>query len=130
MDSFRLESCFRRELAQDQKGAGAREPAALRVEEELRSVPHVQEWASPSQVTPQCLRGLAADRDDPLLRALADAPDDACVEVDARLLQTDGLADPQARAVEKLDECSVAERARRRAGLRRKDADLPARSAD
>src|SRR5882724_9549571 len=100
VNSFGLEPGLGRQLAEDQEGACAGEPAALRVEEELGSVPHVQERASPSQVTPQCLGGLPADRDDPLLRALADAANDACVEVDARLLQTDGLADSQARAVE------------------------------
>src|SRR6266550_2279070 len=114
MNSFRLEPGLGCQLAEDQESAGARQAAALRIQEELGSVPHVQERASPSQVTPQCLRGLPADRDDPFLRALADAADDAGVEVDARLLQTDGLADPQARAVQELDESSVAQRARSR----------------
>src|SRR2546430_4166231 len=100
MDSFRFEAGLGRQVPQDQEGAGAREPAAFRIEEELGSVPCVQERASPSQVTPQCLRGLPADRDDSLLRALADAPNDACVEVDARFLETHGLADPQAGAVQ------------------------------
>src|SRR5213596_1030963 len=123
MDPFRLEPGLGCELAEDQEGACAREPAALRVEEELGPVPHVQERASPSQVSPECLRGLPADRDDPFLRALADAADDARVEVDAGLLQTDGLADPQARAVQELDESSVAQGARRRA-VRRLDEPL------
>src|SRR6476659_9648026 len=101
------------ELAEDQEGAGTREPAALRVEEELRAVPHVQERASAAQVTPECLRGLPADRHDPLLRPLADAADDACVEVDARLLETNGFADPQPCAVQELDESAVSQRARR-----------------
>ena len=70
MDSSRFEAGLGRQVAQDQEGAGAREPAAFRVEEELGSVPCVQERASPSQVTPQCLCGLPADRDDPFLVAL------------------------------------------------------------
>src|SRR5207244_6750579 len=114
MDSFRFEPGLGRQVAQDQESAGASEPAAFRVEEELGPVPRVQERASPSQVTPQCLCGLPADRDDSLLGALADAADDACVEVDARLLQAHGLADPQAGAVQELDESAVTQRARRR----------------
>src|SRR6266566_1943546 len=112
MDSFRFEPGLGRQVAQDQEGAGASEPAAFRVEEELGPVPRVQERASPSQVTPQCLCGLPADRDDSLLRALADAANDACVEVDARLLKAHGLADPQAGAVQQLDESAVTQRAR------------------
>src|SRR5712664_444383 len=88
VDSFRFEPGLGGQVAQDQEGACAREPSAFRVEEELRSVPRVQERPSPPQVTPQCLCGLSADRDDPLLGALADATNDSCVEVDARLLQT------------------------------------------
>src|SRR5713101_5084330 len=107
MNSFRLEPGLGCQLAEDQEGAGARQAAALRVQEELGSMPHLQERASPSQVTPHCLRGLAADRNDPLLRALADAPDDACVEVDARLRQPDGVALPEASLVEGLDDRSV-----------------------
>src|SRR6267142_6424153 len=114
MNSFRLQPGRGRELAEDQEGACAREPAALRIEEELRAVPHVQERASPSQVTAQGLRGLSPDRHDPLLRAFADAANDARVEVDTRLLQADCFADPQARAVKELDECAVAQGARRR----------------
>src|SRR5712691_1170895 len=108
MDPPRLQPRLGGELAEDQEGTGAREAAALRVEEELRTVAHVQERAPSSQVTPEGLRGLPADRHDPLLRALADAADNAGVEVDTRLLQADGLADPQAPAVQELHESAVA----------------------
>src|SRR6266705_1786235 len=114
MDPSRLEPRLGGELAEDQEGAGAREAAALRVEEELRTVAHVQERASSSQVAPECLRSLPADRHDPLLRAFADAADDARVEVDTRLLQADGLADSEAPAVQELHESAVAEGAWRR----------------
>src|SRR6266540_7442286 len=115
MNSSRLQPSFGRELAEDQEGACARKAAALRIEEELWAVPHVQERASPSQVTPEGLCGLSADRHDPFLRALADAANDACVEVDTRLLQADRFADPQACAVQELDESAVPQSARRRA---------------
>ena len=108
MNASRFEPGCGGELAEDQEGAGAREPAALRVEEELWAVAHVEERASACQVAPECLRGLPADRHDPLLRALADAAHDACVEVDTRLLQADRFADAQAGAVKELDESTVA----------------------
>src|SRR6058998_2926931 len=57
MDPSRLEPRLGGELAEDQEGAGAREAAALRVEEELRTVAHVQERASLSQVAPERVRG-------------------------------------------------------------------------
>ena len=108
MNSSRLQPGLGCELPEDQEGACAREAAALRIEEELWAVPHVQERASTSQVTPERLRGLPADRHDPLFRALADAANDARVEVDTRLLQVDRFTDSQARAVQELDESAVA----------------------
>jgi hypothetical protein len=45
-------------------------------------VPRVQVRPPAREVAPERLRGLAADRDDPLLVALADAADEALVEVD------------------------------------------------
>src|SRR6476646_6021383 len=104
MNASRFEPGRGGEIAEDQERAGAREPTSLRIEEELWAVPHVQERASAAQVTPECLRGLPADRHDPLLRPLADAAHDACFEVDARLLQADRFADPQACSVKQLDE--------------------------
>ena len=106
---------LRGEPAQDQERAGAREAAALGVQEQLRPVARVEERPAAREVAAQRLHRLAADRDDALLRALADAAHEPCVEVDARLLEADGLADAQARAVEQLDERAVAQVARRRA---------------
>ena len=49
-----------------------------------------------------------ADRDDPLLVALAHAADEPVLEIDAAPLEPDRLADAQARAVEELDERMIA----------------------
>ena len=114
MNSSRFQPGLGRQLAEDQEGACAREAAAFRIEEELWAVPHVQERASASQVTPECLCSLPADRHDPLLGALADAANDPRVEVDARLLQADCFADPQACPVQELDKRAVAQSAWRR----------------
>ena len=99
-----LEARFARELAQDEEGSGPRERAAFRVEKELRTVPAVEMRASSRQVTAECLDRFPADRDDPLLAALADRPDQPLVEVDAGLVDAESLADPQPGAVEELDE--------------------------
>src|SRR6266404_3771015 len=114
MDTTWLEPGFFREAAQDEKGARARERPAARVEEELGAVALVEIRPPARQVAPQRLDGFASHRHDALLRALADAADDALLEIDARLVEADGLADAQACAVEELDERLVAERARRR----------------
>ena len=50
------------------------------------------------------------ERDEALLAALAEDADDPLVEVDAALLEPDGLGDAQARAVQELDERPVAQR--------------------
>ena len=76
----------------------------------------VEVRASAGEVAAQRLRGLASDRHDPFLVALADAAHEAIVQRDAALLEPDGLGDAQAGAVEKLDERTVAEVARLRAG--------------
>src|SRR5262249_49132944 len=60
------------------------------------------------------LRGRASDRDDPLLVSLADASDNALVEIDAGPIEPDRLADAQAGAVEELDESGVPKRTRGR----------------
>src|SRR5258707_8903327 len=114
MDTTWLEPCLFREAALDEKGARARERPAARIEEELGAVALVEIRPPARQVAPQRLDGFASHRHDALLRALADAADDALLEIDARLVEADGLADAQACAVEELDERLVAERARRR----------------
>src|SRR5439155_24656392 len=73
--AFRLEARFFRESPEDQERASTCEPSAFRIQEELGSVSRIDEWPSVRQIPPKCLRRLAADRHDPLLRPLADAPD-------------------------------------------------------
>ena len=68
-----------------------------------------------SQVARERLRRLATDRDDALLPSLAEAADEAAVDVDGDAIQPDRLADAQPRAVEKLDERVIAHGPRRRA---------------
>ena len=45
-----LEAGLRRQAAQDQEGAGARQPASACVQEELGSMPLVEEGAAPADV--------------------------------------------------------------------------------
>jgi hypothetical protein len=67
MDSFRLESRLGGEAPQDQEDAGARQPAASRVEKELGTVARVEERAPAAQVTAKRLGCLPADRHHALL---------------------------------------------------------------
>src|SRR5690242_10440848 len=114
VDARRLEPGRARQTAEDQEGAGPRQPAALRVEEQLRPVALVEVRAPARQVAADGVDRLTPDRHDALLRALADAADDSLLEVHGGALESDGLADAQAGAVEELDERPVAEGARRR----------------
>src|SRR5579884_462121 len=118
-----LESGLLREPAQDQECARASERAALSIEEELGPVPLVEVRPAAREVPPERVHPGSADRDDPLLPALADAADEALVEVDAGPVEPHRLADPKARAVQELGERAVAERARRHA-VRRVDQPL------
>src|ERR687888_648503 len=90
--AFGLEAGLRRESAQNQKNACARQPAAFRVEEELWPVAGVQVRTSACEVPSERLRGLSADWDDAFLRAFAHTAHEARVEIDARLVQPDRLA--------------------------------------
>src|SRR5262245_48744586 len=72
----------------------------------------VEERPPANLVAAEGLGRPAADRDDPLLPALANAADEPLLEVDGRPLQADRLADAEARAVQQLDEGRVAVRAR------------------
>ena len=112
MDTFRLEPGLLGESAEDQERAGAGEPAALCVEEELRAMARVEERAAAREIPAQGRDRLASDRHDALLRALADAADEPRVEVDARLVQPDRLTHAEPGAVEELDQRAVAQRAR------------------
>ena len=73
------------------EGARTGERPALRVQEDLRPVALVQVRPPAREVAPERLDGLAPDRDDPLLRALAEGPHDAVVEVDGATLEAHRL---------------------------------------
>ena len=72
VDALRVEAGGRGEPAQDQERARPRERAALRVQEQLGPVAAVEVRPAAGEVAPQRLGGLAAERDDALLAALAD----------------------------------------------------------
>jgi hypothetical protein len=108
VDPLGLEPGLRSQPAQDQERACPREGAAAGVQEEVGPVAAVEVGSPARQIAAYRLGGAAADRDDPLLPALADAADEPSVEVDGPLLEAHRLADPEARAVEELDERAVA----------------------
>ncbi len=114
VDPGRLEACRLGEPTEDEEGTGAGQRAAPRVEEELRSVPHVEVRAAVREVAAESLGGLPSDRNDPLLLPFADYADEPVVEVDAGLVEANRLRHAQARAVEQLDEGAVAAGARQR----------------
>ena len=114
VDTLGVEPGLRREASDDQERTCAGERSALGVEEELRAVPAVEVRPPAGQVPPQRLDRLGPERDDALLVALADAAHEALLEVDAAALEPDGLADPEAGAVEQLDQRPVAETPRGR----------------
>src|SRR4051812_2712111 len=72
MDALGLEAGPGRERTQDQESPRARQGPAAGVEEELRPVTPVEVGTSAREVSAQRLGSLPADRDDPLLVALAD----------------------------------------------------------
>ena len=110
MHAGRIEPRLRGQTPEDEEGASPGQRAALRVEEKLRAVPAIQERPSPGEVPAHGLDAFAPERDDPLLVPLAEAPNDAVVQVDAASVQSHGLADPEPGSVEELDEGPVAER--------------------
>ena len=94
---------------EDQEGSCASQRAPLGVEEELRPVAAIEKRTPMREVAAQRLGGVPADRHDPLLAALAGAGDEPPLEVYIGLAQPDGLADPEAGAVQELHERSVSE---------------------
>src|SRR4029077_6981183 len=118
VDALRLEPRLAGQAAQDEEDAGARERAAARIEEQLRPVALVEVRATPREVEAKGLRGIASDRDDALLVPLAQAADEAVLEVDRLGVEGAGLGPAQACAVQKLAEGAVAEGARCRSGRR------------
>ena len=103
-----IEARLRGQAAQYEERAGSCQRAALCIEEELWTVPTVEERPAASEVSAYRLDALAAERDDPLLVSLAEAAHDAVVQVDPAAVEADGLAHAEARAVEELDEGAVA----------------------
>jgi hypothetical protein len=77
-----VESCLLGQAAQDQERAGARQWAAANVEKELRPVAAVEVRTAECQVTAERLYGRPAERDDALLRPLAERADEASVQID------------------------------------------------
>src|SRR4051794_35902003 len=116
-----LEAGLLGELAEDEEDARAGERAATRIEEELGTRLALEMRAAVCEVAAQRLDRRAADRDDALLVPLADAADEAMLEVDRVLVQARRLAHAQAAAVEQLDERAVAYRERRRSHRRVED---------
>ena len=128
MDAARLESRLLGELAQDEEDAGPRERPAARVEEELHPRLALEMRAAVREVAAQRVDRGTADRDDAFLVPLADAADEAVLEVDGVLVEPGRLAHAQAAAVEELDERAVAHRERRRSRRRRRAAARPRRA--
>jgi hypothetical protein len=94
VDTLGIETRLLGQPADDQEGARTGQRAAARVEEELWPEATVEVGPSSGQVPPERLGGRAADRDDPLLVPLADAPDESLFEVDRSPLEPDRLAHP------------------------------------
>lgn len=112
MHATRLEASLLRQPAKDQKGPRASESPALCVQEELGAVATIEKRPAAREVTTKCVDRLAPEGHDPLLVALARGADKASFEVDAATLEPDCLAHTQARAVQELDEGSVAQGSR------------------
>jgi len=110
----RLEARALGELAQDEKGAGAREGATAGVEEELGAIAAVEVGATEREVAADGLGGGPAERHEALLATLPEHAHDALLDGDAGLLQPRGLRHAQPGAVQELDECPVTKAARRR----------------
>src|ERR671936_1766593 len=114
MDSFRFEPGSLRQPPQDEEDAGARQAAALGVQEQLRPVAPVEVWTTAREVATDSVGRGAAERYDPFLGALAGGADDSLLEVDVGFGEPDRLADAKPGTVEELDERTIAECARRR----------------
>ncbi len=116
VDAAGLETGAVGELAQDEERAGSGQRTATRVQEELGAVAAVEVRPAESEVAPHGLRGRTTQRHEALLVSLSEHAHDALLERDAVLLEPDRLGDAQPRAVQELDESTVAQRARRGPG--------------
>src|SRR5918994_3472231 len=85
--ALRVEPGLGGESLQDQESARARERSSLCVEEQLRPPAAVEVRAAAGEVTAHGFHRLPAERDDPLLVALADAANEPVLEVDAGAFQ-------------------------------------------
>jgi len=110
-----IQTRFRCQAPEDEEGAGPGQRAALRVEEELRAVPAIEERPAPGEVAAHGLYAFASERDDPLLVTLAEAANNAVVQVDPAAVEPHRLADAEPGPVKELDEGAVAEHPRSRA---------------
>ena len=114
MHPARLEAGAVCKLAEDQEGTGAGERTPAGIQEELGPIAAIEVWPAEGEVAAHGLGSRAAQRNEALLAALPEHADDAVLEGDAVLLETHGLGDPEAGAVEELHQGPVAQRARRR----------------
>ena len=114
VDATGLEAGALGQLAQDEKGPGARQRATASVQEELRPVAPVEVGATECEIATNRLGRRPPERYEPLLPPLADDADDPFLKRDAALLEARGLGDSQAGSVQELDERAVAQRARHR----------------
>src|SRR5579864_3723960 len=89
VDPFRLQAGRARQPAKDEESPGTRERPSLGVEEELGPVTAVEVRPAAGEVAAERRDRFAADRHDPLLRALSEAADEAPVEVDCRSVEAD-----------------------------------------
>src|SRR5918994_857794 len=100
-----------RVAADDLVEALAGELAAAEVHEQVRLGRALhQRGPPPLQVDPERLQRRLADRDDPLLRALAARPQQALLNVHVHQLQADRLGGAQAAGVHHLEQRAIAQR--------------------
>src|SRR5947209_7630973 len=109
VDALGLEAGLSGEAAQDKEDAGARERAAVRVQEQLLSVSPVEVRAAAGEVAAEGVRGLASDRHDSLLAPLAEGADEPVLEVYGLPVERDRLAHAQTGSVQELSQGAVAQ---------------------
>ena len=93
VNSFRFQTGAFGEAAQDHERSRAGQPSALGVQEELLPVAAVEVRATASEIPAYRLCGGTAERNDALFAPFAETTDEALIQVDAGLLETDRFAD-------------------------------------
>lgn len=106
------------ELPQDEEDPSARKRPAADIQEELGPVTTIQVRPAEREVSTHRFCSRAPERYEALLVALAEHADDALLERDATLLESDRLGHTQPGSVEKLDQRPIAQRSRAGAGGR------------